>query len=202
MKPLKQLLIPTLSQLIIYSLLGAGILVLANLKLILGIPLLPESASSSVGNIFHQYADSTFLQIDQFQAIGRLTNVLIWASVGAITYIILWGISSFFVAAHNEVIMGMSYAEIGRNHKKSFWSSEVAKGIFRGCVLLLILLLTSFAIQVLVPASVQLVKIWINQPTLPKNILYAVIGFLDMVVLMYLYTVLLRLFFMRARVFS
>jgi hypothetical protein len=202
MKPLKQLLIPTLSEVIIYSLLSVGILALTNVKSILDIPLLPQSASSSVGNIFHQYADSTFLRIDQVQAIGRLTNVLIWASVGAVTYIILWGISSLFVGVHNEMVVSMSYAEIGRNHKKSFWTSELSRGIFRACSLLLILLLTSFAVQVLVPASTQMVKIWINQPANVKNCLYAVIGFLDVAILMYLYAVLLRLFFMRSRVFS
>lgn len=202
MKPLKQLLQPTLSELVIYGALAAGILVLANLKLLLDLPLLPQGSSSSIGTIFSQYSDSTFRRIDQVDAIGRLTNVLIWAGVGALTYILLWGVLGILSGVHNEVVVGTSYTEIGRDHKKNFWTSEVSRGIFRACALLLILLFTSFTIQVLIPASTQMVKIWINQPTQLRHCLYALVGFLDLMLAMYIYAVLLRLFFMRTRVFA
>ncbi len=202
MKPLKQLLVPSLSELIIYSVISIVILAFYNLKPLLYTPLLAGSSSSSISSIFHQYADSTFVRIDQVGAIGRLTNVLIWASIGAITYMLVWAIFSVYVGVHNEVIMGTDYVEIGRNHRKSFWSSEISRGLFRGSVLLLILLLTSFSIQVLLPASAQMVSIWVKQLVSLKYCIYAIFGFVDLVILMHLYVVLLRLMFMRTRVFS
>lgn len=201
MKALKRLLIPTLNELIIYSILGVVILVVANLRVLLNLQL-STGTSDSIGSIFHFYSTNIFVHIDQVEAIGRLTNVLIWAGVGALAYMIVWGLLGAFTGVENEFIEETSYTEIDGKHQQRFWQSFVSRGLFRAAALLLLLLLTSFAIQVLVPASALLVKIWLNHPASLRNCLYALVGFLDIVVLMYLYAVLLRLIFMRTRVFA
>lgn len=201
MKALKRLLIPTPNELTIYSLLSVAILAMANLHALLNLQL-SAGTSDSIGSIFHYYSTNVFGHIDQIEAIGRLTNVLIWAGVGAVAYIIVWGILAAFTGVENEFIEETSYTDVDGKHKQRFWQSFLSRGLFRAAALLLLLLLTSFAIQVLIPASALLVKIWLNHPASLRNCLYAVVGFLDIVVLMYLYTVLLRLIFMRTRVFA
>src|SRR5262249_16559552 len=62
-----------------------------------------------IGGAFQHYIAAMLQQINQSQAIGRVTVYLLWAGFGALVYIALWMLINWYVSVQNGLVVGFTF---------------------------------------------------------------------------------------------
>lgn len=152
--------------------------------------------------LFHDYASATFGKINENQTIGQITLFLVWASVGAAIYVVLWLGINIYVALHNDIVVGTSYTSVAVHGHAAYWAETTGRGLFRVCALLLLFLLVSITTQIWYPLSILMFRIWADNFYLLANWGLLLEAFLGWCVVLHVVVILLRLALLRTRIFA
>jgi hypothetical protein len=197
----RRLLLPTVTELAGYFVSSIGIVLVGNIHSILSIFFVPQD-NTSFQNFYHQYADVIFSHINRSNNAARFTNLIVWAGVGTLTYMIIWAIINAIVIVSNDITITTSYTQVNPSSKLYSVMNFTGQGLFRAGAGLLILVLTSLVALVWLPLSLQMVRWWLNNRLVLSNAEMALAAVAGWMVVIYLYTILLRLVFLRVRVFG
>lgn len=148
----------------------------------------------------HQYLNATFSRLNEAQLIGQLTVFLVWAGIGAALYVLLWlGVNSY-IALHNEFVIGTTYTTVEAHGRLRYAMELGARGIFRACSIVLILLLAAMAVQVWYPIAATLFGIWVNNVSVLFDWAFLLEALIGWALVLHTFVILLRLVMLRTRV--
>jgi hypothetical protein len=198
---LRELLQPSLLGVFLYILASAAILTASTASSIIDQVTLPENRYY-FGQLFHQYTGDALSRLDGVETLGRMTIFLVWASAGAAVYIVVWLLINAYIALHNDVVIGTTYTSINTHGHARYWGELTARGLFRGCAMVLILLIASGVMQVWFPLSITMFKVWSGDFIVPINWVYLLEAFVGWILVFHILTILLRLVLLRTRVFG
>lgn len=196
-----ELLTPSALEIVVAALLSVAILVVSNttsLTYQLGTP----DNRYYFRKLLNEYVGTAFGHLSQAAALGRITNFLIWAGAGAVTYLIIWLAFGSYVGLRNDVVVGTVYMSGSGTGHARYWAELIGRGLTRLGSVLLILLLAAVAVQVWYPLSIVMFRVWINDFTVPVNWVIMAEAFFGWMVVLHLGAVLLRLSMLRTRIFA
>ena len=200
----KKLFIPTGFEISVYFIISLIILSVSNIEGFVSFLTKPSGVPETSSEILKTYSQDILDYISSYESIGIMVNVLFWASVGAIIYLILLVAINILIATRNEVeiVTHFTGAVATSFNRRQYLIYTVSRGILRAAFLQFILFLTAISALFWYPVFVS----FFGLPLIDKtNANYWVMAFLSVMGLMaifYLYTILLRLLFLRTRVFS
>jgi len=154
------------------------------------------------GQLIHQYSSDAFGRIDNVGPLASVTAFLVWAGAGAIVYVVVWLFINAYIALHNDVVIGTTYTSSGTHGRAKYWGELAARGLFRGCAMILMLLVVAGVVQVWFPLSIDMFKVWSGDFSVPISWLYVVEAFAGWMIVLHVLVILLRLVFLRTRVFG
>lgn len=193
----KKLLVPTPLELVVYSVLGAIILLAGNTQYLIS-SLLGTYETQSFNSLINDH----LVSVNSSELMGHFVNVFIWAVIGAVAYIIVWAIINSISGIHNDVIIGTEFTQYQPESRTHYWTAVMTRSIFRLAAGLLLIALSVFVVTLVYPVSITLVRWLIARPAALTNWLWMLVAILAWVLVFYLYTVLLRLLVLRSRVFG
>lgn len=141
------------------------------------------------------------MRLDETSQIANVTNALIWAAVGAVVYMIVWGIVSLTIAVRNEVTLEVAYTSVDKHGKLAHITEIAGRGLFRACAMLLIVFLTLVSTQIWYPVSIIMSKDFTNELGNLYSWELAIMSVVGWVFVFHFYVVLVRLAMLRTRLF-
>lgn len=195
----KQLLSPTGMGWLAYAITSFVILIgSAKTRLVnqLGI----HDSQAQIVALAKQYFNSGLLHTDHNQAISRLIIYILWASVGAVVYLLLWVGANIYVALRNDLVIGTRFTNVGTHGRLKFWIETASRALVQLGAVLLIALLTVVVVQVWYPVSVALFDTWIGSWNIVSYWAMLAVALLGWLVTCHLYVILVRLALLRTRI--
>lgn len=123
--------------------------------------------------------------------------IVMWASVGILVYFMI----VFLMKGMGSIGEVLSIRNRLNIDKKLAFHEVVTRTIFRLLVICLTYIYLVILIQILIPVSVLCIKAGVNLKS-ASDLLYVFMGVLILVLSLHLVTILLRLIFLRVRVFG
>jgi hypothetical protein len=195
----KDLLTPSALGCVLYAVTSVVILLGSNLTPLVYQLTIPDN-QYYFSQLFHNYTSAAFSKLDQTQALGQVTTFLLWASVGAAVYIIIWMSLNSYIALRNDVVIGTTYTNFGESGRVKYWLEIIARSAFRLSAIFAILFTASVTIQIWYPISITMFGIWVNDYSIPLNWVLMLEAIAGWVVVLHLLVIFMRLMFLRTRI--
>lgn len=195
---IKGLLKPSAVGIVLYIVFGFILMLSTGVNNILD-RFISQNNNEQMTSLIHNYTKLVMNIFSQSTIISKITIFLLWASVGAIAYILIWFLVNTFIDVGNDIIIGTHYVGGPKHVKAKYWSIFFVRSLLRGGGLLLLLVLT-ILVQVWHPISAVLLLKLLNHLTTPINWLLVVLSFIIWVLILHIYVVLIRLTLLRTRI--
>lgn len=117
--PLLQLLSPSITGMFAYTFISFAILVAANFHS-LGPKAVISPETSGLSNLFHGNITSFLNWLNSLSFAPHAVLFMLYASLGALLYVIAWLIISAFLTAENNLVVGATYTTFGTNNHRNY----------------------------------------------------------------------------------
>lgn len=196
---IKQLLSPTGIGWLVYVLISLAILIgSAGTRVLDQLGL--HASQAQIISLAKQYLNTGLLHIDHNQALGNLTLYIVWGSVGAVIYLLLWAGANAYVAVRNDLVIGTKFTTVGTHGHLKFWLETASRALVQLGAILLIVLLTIVVVQVWYPVSVALFDAWASSWNVVNYWAMLAVALLGWLIVCHLYVILARLALLRTRI--
>jgi len=200
MKLFGRLLLPSSIELVISFIATLIILSVSNISSLFT-NIIGTSENETFQELYKQYG-ANFSRLGNQAALGKFSNYVIWGIIGAALYIIAWLVINGVIALKNDVIIGTRFTSLETHAKSKYWTETIARTLVRAGAVIVLLFVISWTIQVWLPISAQLFHRWF----IYRNILgYWRMGLgalLGWMLVFHGMVILLRLVFLRVRLFE
>jgi len=132
--------------------------------------------------------------------IPAIGNALAWFLLGCVVYLLIWGMIVVIVDAYNTHVVSSSFKFPTSFRRASFWTSTIGKMLVRTWAAILFVVLAVIMYKVLLPAWYETMTKLGSGLTLFQNIFRPTLLLLLWIVVLHVFTLLLRLIFLRRRV--
>lgn len=122
---------------------------------------------------------------------GRLGQIIFWSLLGALLYIVLWFLRNFINSFENDVIVD-HYLHPQNFNRSGYWGSAIAGKIFFTAIVVVLIAYTFLALKVIMPAVGALTSTSIYNFRLPASVFYIVLCVLIPTVVIYLWSLIVR----------
>jgi hypothetical protein len=132
----------------------------------------------------------------------NFSNWLFWLVAGASVYVIGWAISVAIIDGYNDLVQSKYYIHPRSFHNSTFWAAIVGRLLLRTAAVIGIVGLLHFTFTHFIPTILSAFVINFESPLESLSIVRIVWSLLFFFIVPYSFTLILRLLFLRHRVFS
>lgn len=200
-RQLKLLISPSLWGIIVYVI-ATAIVLLTSIFSSLISDFVSFSNTPDAPALLQSYIHSSLTTSTSYSLLGPATTFVLWASFGAIIYLLAWGLLSAFAVARNDFVIGTKFTSIETHGHLVYWLETLARLLVRLSGIVLIVILTVFAVGVWYPVSVTIVKTVAAGGIGGSYWFYDVISVVGWLLIWHLYIIFIRLALLRTRIIS
>lgn len=191
---IKGLFVPDWLEILLYSISSAVILCILNYQVFLNnVSTSSEVTEDALNNYLHSKLNrvSTFSG-SLFQ--GRLANMLFWAFVGCLIYMVVWTLQNFVINIRNDVKAAEFVGfENQSSRRRAYWDSVISSKVFFGCSLIALIIYVIALDRFLMPIASKAFGLAISTGFMfPRTIIEIVLSVLGAAILLFALVLLLR----------
>lgn len=198
-RQLKLLLTPSLLGIGLYSL-ATVIILLSSVFSSLVSRFITFSNTPDAPVLLQSYIHSGLVSSTHYSILGPATTFVLWASFGAIIYLMAWGLVNIYAMARNDFVIGTKFTSIETHGHLLYWLETAARLLVRLCAVLLIVILTTVVVGIWYPVSVTIVKAIAAGGAPGQYWLYGLLSILGWLLVWHLYIIFIRLALLRTRI--
>jgi hypothetical protein len=152
--------------------------------------------------LLHSYIRESLLSSTSYSILGPATTFVLWASLGAVVYLIAWSLVSVFIVARNDFVIGTKYTSIETHGHLLYWTEMATRLLVRLGAGLLIVILTAVVVGIWYPVSVTIIKTVVAGEAPSSYWFYGLVSIVGWLLVWHLYTVFVRLALLKTRIIS
>lgn len=159
----------------------------------------PEVVEST-GGIFSDNLDSFLGNFDNTGAAATLTTLIFWSAVGALVYMIIWGVINGFLDFYNDTTATSNYVQGQDTAREGRWHGYKGRLMFRGTSVVFGIFYILLFLQMLMPLWQELFATSVSKLGSLTGIAQFVLAVGGGIVSVHIFTILARLATLKLRV--